>query len=61
MNTNLVSTDFRQIESRIWRISLKMIGGVFLMVICASCRQDATVVILPPTLTSSPRVIHQST
>lgn len=29
MNTNLVNTDFCQIESRIWRISLKMIGGGF--------------------------------
>ena len=38
-----------------------MIGGEFYLVISDSCRQNVPVVILPPTLTSSPRVIHQST
>ena len=61
MKTFVVSTGFPQIESRRWRILIKVVEGVFLLIICASCSQTAPVAVLPPSLTPSPRVIHQAT
>jgi hypothetical protein len=61
MKTFVVSKGFPQIESRRWRILIKVVEGVFLLIICASCSQTAPVAVLPPSLTPSPRVIHQAT
>jgi hypothetical protein len=59
MKTNLISTGLLRIKRKSWRILIKLIGGVFLLAIYASCIQNP-VVILPPDLTPSARIINLS-